>query len=304
MEESDVQKMFDDMVGRFFAERDATLLHCKLRVATMCSGTESPLLALKKMADALRRTYDVVLDVEHVFSCEIEPFKQAYIERNFSPKLLFRDIRELGGEKAATAYGSLRRVPGDVDMLVAGTSCVDYSNLNNDKKSIDDKGESGQTFRGMMSWVKKHMPPVVLLENVCNAPWEVVAKRFEDIGYASHFTRLDTKKYYIPHTRTRVYLLAILTDKADAVSEWKKCVKSLESPAKGSIESFLFSADDPRLENIRHAPGRNKKRGRVCADWGRCESRHKKFRLEENLGSAVPLTGWHTGCQLPFCLFF
>lgn len=299
MEESDVQRMFDDMVNRFFSTRDPSPLHCKVRVATMCSGTESPLLALKKMGDALRRSHDVVLEVDHVFSCEIEPFKQAYIERNFAPKLLFRDIRELGGERAATAYGSLRDVPGDVDMLVAGTSCVDYSNLNNDKKSIDDKGESGQTFRGMMSWVKKHMPPIVLLENVCNAPWDVVAKRFEDVGYASHFTRFDTKKYYIPHTRTRVYLLAILTDKKDAIGEWKRCVKSLESPAKGSIESFLFSADDPRLEATRLACSQSKKRSRTCADWGRCESRHKKFRMEENLGNGVPLTSWHTGCQLP-----
>jgi len=76
--------------------------------------------------------FDAVLQIEHVFSCEIEPFKQAYIERNFSPPILFRDIRELCGTKAYTAYGSLVDVPvRDVDILIAGTSCVDYSNLNN-----------------------------------------------------------------------------------------------------------------------------------------------------------------------------
>jgi len=156
MAASDVQKMFDTMTSTFFKSRDASRVHGKLRVATMCSGTESPLLSLRKISDSLIRLYGITLDVDHVFSCEIEPFKQAYIERNFAPKLLFRDIRELGSEKAATAYGAMRLVPGDVDMLVAGTSCVDYSNLNNDKKSIDDKGESGQTFRGMMAWVKKN----------------------------------------------------------------------------------------------------------------------------------------------------
>ena len=35
--------------------------------------------------------FDVTFDYEHVFSCEIEPFKQAYIERNFQPPILFRD---------------------------------------------------------------------------------------------------------------------------------------------------------------------------------------------------------------------
>jgi len=43
------------------------------------------------------------LCVDHVFSCEIEPFKQAYIERNFAPPILFRDIRELDSEQATTA---------------------------------------------------------------------------------------------------------------------------------------------------------------------------------------------------------
>ena len=54
----------------------------------------------------------------------------------------------------------------------------------------------------MMNWVKKFRPPVVILENVCSAPWEGVADRFRDIGYNAQFTRLDTKFYYIPHTRT------------------------------------------------------------------------------------------------------
>eukprot|EP00959_Pyramimonas_sp_CCMP1952_P111972 2341900-Pyramimonas_sp.AAC.1 len=54
----------------------------------------------------------------------------------------------------------------------------------------------------MMNWVKKFRPPVVILENVCSAPWEGVADRFREIGYNAQFTRLDTKFYYIPHTRT------------------------------------------------------------------------------------------------------
>jgi hypothetical protein len=98
-----------------------------LRVATMCSGTESPLLALEMLSEACRAQHGQPLNWEHVFSCEIEPFKQAYIERNFSPPLLFRDIRELCDPQATTAYGALVKVPGLVDVLVAGTSCVDYS---------------------------------------------------------------------------------------------------------------------------------------------------------------------------------
>jgi site-specific DNA-cytosine methylase len=107
-----------------------------LKIATMCSGTESPVLALDMITKSIQDFVDSTIQVEHVFSCEIEPFKQAYIERNFQPPLLFRDIRELGNDQAYTAYGSLAKVPntpGCVDILVAGTSCVDYSNLNNEK---------------------------------------------------------------------------------------------------------------------------------------------------------------------------
>ena len=103
----------------------------------MCSGTEAPLLALEMISKACKQQTGVELPIEHVFSCEIEPYKQAYIQRNMAPPLLFRDVRELGSGRAHTAFGALADVPctaGSVDMLVAGTSCVDYSTLNNQKK--------------------------------------------------------------------------------------------------------------------------------------------------------------------------
>lgn len=75
----------------------------KLRVATMCSGTESPLLALNLISRAMTEKFGTTIEVEHVFSCEIVPFKQAYIERNFQPPLLFRDVCELGDDYAYVA---------------------------------------------------------------------------------------------------------------------------------------------------------------------------------------------------------
>jgi site-specific DNA-cytosine methylase len=66
----------------------------------MCSGTESPLLALGMFSKAIKERGLGHLEIEHVFSCEIEPYKQAYIERNFKPPILFRDIKELGGDVA------------------------------------------------------------------------------------------------------------------------------------------------------------------------------------------------------------
>lgn len=55
----------------------------------------------------------------------------------------------------------------------------------------------------MLYWIKKHRPKVVIQENVLGAPWEQIEGTYADIGYAARWVRLDTKKYYIPHTRTR-----------------------------------------------------------------------------------------------------
>ena len=92
---------------------------------------------------------------------------------NFSPPLLFRDIRELVLPKATTAYGSLREVPGDIDILIAGTSCVDNSMLNKHRKDgRDGGGESSQTYWGMRSYVGRTRPRIVIQENTCQAPWD------------------------------------------------------------------------------------------------------------------------------------
>lgn len=110
----DVQGMFTDMVRKLPELEDLIdALGRPLRVATMCSGTESPLLALDKIGNATAAAFGSKLEVDHVFSCEIEPFKQAYIERNFAPPILFRDIRELDGDQA----GSWRPPPFEPNLV-------------------------------------------------------------------------------------------------------------------------------------------------------------------------------------------
>lgn len=160
----------------------------------------------------MKDKYGTPLEIEHVFSCEIEPYKQAYIERNFSPPILFRDVCELGNDEATTAYGAKVKVPGNVDILIAGTSCVDFSNLNNNKQNIDGEGESGATFKGMLNWVDRHRPTVVIVENVLSAPWDKsVCPKFRRVGYSAEWIKMDTKTFYIPHTRQRGYMCAVDT---------------------------------------------------------------------------------------------
>ncbi len=74
-----------------------------LNVATICSGSDAPLFALPDSelgCEPLghgRRS-----KVNHLFSCEIEPFKQAFIRLNVNENVvIFRDVVELAsGAKA------------------------------------------------------------------------------------------------------------------------------------------------------------------------------------------------------------
>ena len=311
-----IPEMYRDIVARLpeltaFAKK---IEGRPLRVATMCSGTESPLLALGLFSRFLKEDEHVDFRIQHVFSCEIEPFKQAYIERNFSPPILFRDVCELGEEYAyvescylvysgllsyrTTAYGAKVKVPGDVDVLVAGTSCVDYSTLNNSQQDIDANGESGRTFRGMLSWVSRHRPVVVILENVCSAPWDRVVEKFAKVDYSAKHIRLDTKNYYIPHTRSRGYLMAVNGRRhSQWPGRWSEKVNQMARPASSTLDAFLLPADDPRIHVARQklvheALTHERKSG---YDWGKCESRHQKARHEELLGNRRPLTGWEEG---------
>lgn len=124
---SDVSEIADDMTRKALANGFQKVLdHIgsrKLRVATMCSGTESPILAIQLISDSklrddlpllfhladadylfftgLKKLFGQDFEYDHLFSAEIVPFKQAYIERNFQPPIMFRDIKELlAGDKA------------------------------------------------------------------------------------------------------------------------------------------------------------------------------------------------------------
>jgi site-specific DNA-cytosine methylase len=111
-------------------------------------------------------------------SCEIEPFKQAYIARNFPGVPLFPDITKLSaidedgnGDKVVDVYGRPQYIPGG-DLFVAGTSCKDFSMLKTTRrKDIQDKGQSGETFLAAVEFLDLYQPPFAIFENVDGAPW-------------------------------------------------------------------------------------------------------------------------------------
>jgi site-specific DNA-cytosine methylase len=155
----------------------------------------------------------------------------------------------------------------------------------------------------MIRWIEKAKPPIVIIENVYGAPWNEKVAIFEKRGYATTFMRLDTKDYYIPHTRQRGYLFAVRKGnvKQDGrPKEWTNMVTALKRPASASIDDFMLPNDDPRVLRGRarltaecsasNDGDSSSRAGRV--DWTKCETRHLAARSLEELGDKRPFTDW------------
>jgi site-specific DNA-cytosine methylase len=157
------------------------------------------------------------------------------------------------------------------------------------------------SFFQMIRWIEKAQPPIVIIENVYGAPWNEKVAIFEKRGYSTTFMRLDTKDYYIPHTRQRGYLFAVRKHaqrKNDTrPSDWLDMVKAFKRPASASVDDFMLPNDDPRVLRGRNrltaesiSSNGDSRAGRV--DWTKCETRHLAARSLEELGDKRPFTGW------------
>lgn len=73
------------------------------KIATMCSGTDAPVIACREIRDAFASLgYMSAFSYTHVFSVEIEAYKQAFIRRNSPPEgHIFRDVEEIADKQTA-----------------------------------------------------------------------------------------------------------------------------------------------------------------------------------------------------------
>ncbi|KAH8704773.1 putative SNF2 family helicase [Talaromyces proteolyticus] len=273
----------------------------KLRVATMCSGTESPILALEMVISQLKKMGARSFEFKHLFSAEIVEFKQAYIERNFHPPILFKDVKELHQKEAHTAYGAKCEVPSKPDLLVAGFSCVDYSNLNNWRKTFGQRGESDDTLRAILAYCEVHRPRIAVLENLGSAPWPQIGQAFNRIGYLFRSMKVDTKDFYLPQTRERGYALCIqmslVGNEKQLLDEWASMFMSFKRRASSPFTDFIEPDDDViekrKLERIRRPEPK------TSANWSLYKIRHADVRRDTTFGNGKPITHWQDGgkCQ-------
>jgi site-specific DNA-cytosine methylase len=242
---------------------------------------------------ALERSQLPSFRIKHHFSAEINAVKQGFIERNFAPKRLFRDVREFihdDVKSATTAYGAQASIPGNIDILIAGFVCKDISTMNNHKKNLDDDGESGDTWRAIYSYARQFTPSIVLLENVTarKAYWDKLVLKWSQIGYEAGWMICDTKQYYISQTRQRMYMVALNRDlygkdATQAVVEWKNYMTKLQRQCSSPYEAFLTGLpQDPIDYNALPSE----------YDWALCKLRYDHIRTDQRLGIMRPITQW------------
>ncbi|KAB8231839.1 putative SNF2 family helicase [Aspergillus alliaceus] len=267
-----------------------------LRIVTACSGTESPLLAIEMIQDNLNKHFDRDFTFRHLFSAEIVPYKQRYIDNNFHPRLLFRDVTELKDRVAQTTYGSLKEIPRNPDMLIAGFSCVDFSLLNNKRKTLSENGESGGTFWGILGYARAYRPRIVILENVRTAPWGKIAQAWGCIDYFACHAEVDTKAYYLPQTRERGYMLCVDRQRMREhgleetdMAEWVQVLSQFKRPASSPAGMFLMDPDDRRLEQIENDMT-TRLASHTVYNWERYQVRHQNYRMNMSLGHRRPFT--------------
>lgn len=221
-----------------------------LRVGTMCSGTDSPVAVLNGLAHALGN-----LSVEHTFSCEFDAKKRQWITENFPQlPLLFGDVMELKKGKAMNYItGETAEVP-QVDVVIAGFVCKSVSTENNDREKFKNcikeaSGKTGETFDGVMGYVAKFKPSIVICENVKgltirNKGEEPVINHvkasFKKVGYAFDYAVLDTRKYLLPQRRNRCWMWAFKgVEHQEAAQQVGQDVKALASEHGYSLDKLF-----------------------------------------------------------------
>lgn len=195
--------------------------------------------------------------------------------------------------------------------MIAGSSCIDFSLLNNRRKEFGESGESNDTLEATIQFARSHRPTIVILENVLGFPWREVERKWHNIGFATQVAFLDSKDFYIPQTRQRGYMIGIrreaISDRhveldADtAVRVWFQVLEKLQRRASSPFTEFIFPDDDEQLERYNSVVTRASVQ-RV--PWDKCKAECLSYRSCNLLGFKKPVTDWENNgsCHVPdFC---
>lgn len=172
-----------------------------LKVATVCSGIGAPEKALKMLGIPYELSFFSEIDI---------PAIKAYCA--------------IHKESTNKNFGNLENInqkpiPQDLDLLVGGTPCQDFSNAG-----LGKGGEEGSGTRSSLMWyyiklIALSKPKIVVWENVAAVisikhihTYRKFCHTLSGLGYRLNADILNAKYFNVPQNRTRLILVAVRKD--------------------------------------------------------------------------------------------
>jgi site-specific DNA-cytosine methylase len=193
-----------------------------LRIGTLCSGTDMPTYVLGELCKHWSDYFGEEVSFVHKFSCEKAAHAQAFIAKHHQPEHIYTDIVQMGQNAAHELRSGTEIAVDEVDVLIGGTECDNYSALNFGTRATasgcfssgSGTGKSGTTLEGFWQYIVTKAPGLILWENSDKTKLPDLAHLTDllwQMGYINGFEKIDAKDYSL-QSRPRIYMLAAFSE--------------------------------------------------------------------------------------------
>lgn len=199
-----------------------------ITVGSDCTGYGSDFIAFTLLG----------LDATLAFVAEMDAGKRelmraAHKDMDFSKVIVYHDITKRDNTQAPY-----------VDVFITGAPCQAWSQAGL-KLGLEDEKHRGVVIFHSIEYVRCKRPRVVLIENVKGLTFgdnkqvlDDILGALKDLGYTVEWRVLNTKDHGIPHSRPRLYIVAVRT---------RFLARSIEFPKKlhrtANLSCFLDGDD-------------------------------------------------------------
>ncbi len=185
---------------------------------------------------------DLGVNVECVFSCEIDKECQKVYKENFG-ETPSDDITKISAET----------IP-DHDILLAGFPCQPFSIIGNMKGFADTRGT---LFFDIARIISEKKPAIFVLENVKllvgHNKGQTIARildTLKDIGYDVTYKVLNALDFGLPQKRERVFIVGFLNPCCFQWPSEKIPMKSLQDIMEKNVSKFYFASAHIRKKRL------------------------------------------------------
>ena len=211
-----------------------------IKIGTVCSGIGAPEKALRNLG----------IDYELAYFCEFDKFAaQSYCAIHSES-----DTKNLGDLTKI----EIEKLPHDLDLLVGGTPCQDFSSVGLRRGGEIDSGTRSSLMWNFVAIIRQTQPKAVLWENVpgcltnkMRPNYDKFCCALQEVGYKIHAKILNAKDFGIPQNRNRIFVLAV---RKDILTNFKMpngydCGIRLKDVFESSVEKKYYLSDK-QIENL------------------------------------------------------